>query len=170
MLSSAENFSHLERYKMSSCCEKPSENSRCGHTDSTNEQSDSGLPGVFSKLSPVIPALLHSSCCWLPVIHYPLKLRCQPLCSSFANPESFPSQAVLDFLSIGSASISIFQRFRSVFLVLTLLILGWDIYNRGLTKRNLGRIALSALFLSWPHLSSVIRQPDTHGTHHKSCH
>ncbi|KAK2734311.1 hypothetical protein FQN57_001716 [Myotisia sp. PD_48] len=129
----------------SSCCEKtpektpekPSDDSCCKKP--SDSRSLSRLQSALGTLSPVLPALLHSSCCWLP--------------------------ALLDFLSIGSASAGFSARFRSVFLLVTLLILGWSVYRDGFTKRNIQRIALSFILLSWPQINQLRKAPETAQKH-----
>lgn len=159
---------------MSSCCEKPSESTKsscCGDKDNTNEQSALGLLKTILDLSPVFPALLHSSCCWLPVIIYSFSFSgyFQRL---FADVEYYVhSQSTLQFLSISSAFASNIERVRPVFLTVTLIILGWDLYTRGFTKSSFARLAITTLLLAWPHLSaSTVAETSTHHPQHKSCH
>ncbi|EZF69063.1 hypothetical protein H105_08469 [Trichophyton soudanense CBS 452.61] len=98
-----------------SCCENsPSPSSSETKQSTSPGQKEGSQPqGVLASLSPVFFALLHSSCCWLPIL--------------------------LDFLSIGTASVSIFERLRPAFLLFTLLTLGWSVYRNGFDKTQISR-------------------------------
>ncbi|OAT10133.1 hypothetical protein BDBG_17306 [Blastomyces gilchristii SLH14081] len=128
---------------MASCCDP--NNERKASSDSKTASNPSlTSSSLFSFVSPVASALLHSTCCWLPTL--------------------------LDAFSIGSASASQFQSLRPFFFWVTLLILAEGIRRNGLDRRTFYRIAISGLFLALPRLSNLAKQvANPEATHHR-CH
>jgi hypothetical protein len=139
---------------MSSCCDPPKPSlsspnkSNPPSQDSHNDQES--LASHLLSLSPVLSALLHSSCCWLPVgyfnasrfIHHPILTR--------LVTTNFVVQAVLDLTSIGSASASSISHLRPFFSAITFLVLMDSIGRHGFTNRNLLRSLVSVLILLFP--------------------
>ncbi|KAL1959849.1 hypothetical protein VTO42DRAFT_994 [Malbranchea cinnamomea] len=108
------------------------------------KEEQSGALAKLSGVSPFFSALLSCSCCWLP--------------------------ALLDFLSVGSASVTILERFRPIFLLITIGLLSWDLHKRGFTQRTVKRIIISGILLIWPQLLDLLRkegaaQPVAHKCH-----
>merc|ERR1711939_430628 len=132
---------------MPSCCEssKPSLSSlnNC-HSPSDPLKRRARVTSYFSSLSPVLSALLHSSCCWLPTL--------------------------LDLTTLGSASAAAFNHLRPVFLAVTLLVLLDSIRRQGLNRHNLVRILLSGLVLIFPRAFDYYQQTVTTNLSKKSCH
>ncbi|KLJ06302.1 hypothetical protein EMPG_10286 [Blastomyces silverae] len=109
---------------MASCCDPNSERKASSDSKTASNPSPTGS-SLFSFVSPVASALLHSSCCWLPTL--------------------------LDAFSIGSASASQFQSLRPFFFWVTLLILAESVRRNGLNRRTFYRIAISGFFLAITH-------------------
>ncbi|KAK2780896.1 hypothetical protein FQN52_001993 [Onygenales sp. PD_12] len=98
----------------------------------------------FAQITPIASALLHSSCCWLPVL--------------------------LDFFSIGSASASQIHYLRPFFFWATLLILVESVRRNGLDRRAFLRIAISGFLLALPQLEKFTKRATEVDASHKSCH
>lgn len=159
---------------MASCCDSNNEH-KASADSKTSPKSHLTGSSRFSLISPVASALLHSSCCWLPV-SYPCFifsiLLDQPYSFCIdANTTSFEIiKTLLDFFSLGSASASQLQSLRPVFFWITLLILTESIRRNGLDRRTLYRIAISGFLLALPRLSNFAKQHKSPGTPHHSCH
>merc|ERR1712098_697622 len=95
----------VHHFLMSSCCSTPSE------PDSHQN----------SWLSPVIPALLSSSCCWLPTL--------------------------VDIAALPVAASSATHSLSSVSGIITLLIIGFDFLRGNINRRSLRRAFLSLAIL-----------------------
>ncbi|OBT67353.1 hypothetical protein VE03_02995 [Pseudogymnoascus sp. 23342-1-I1] len=112
---------------MPSCCDQPKESSSPNKADASSKDPCNNQESLASRLlslSPVLSALLHSSCCWLP--------------------------AVLDLTSIGSASAASISHLKPFFSAITLLVLVDSIRRQGFTSRNLLRALVSGLLLLLP--------------------
>merc|ERR1712225_84824 len=86
-------------------------------------------------------ATLHLSCCWVP--------------------------ALVDVISVGTASTTYIPQSRNVFLILTILILAWSINRDGLSRRNVIRIALSISILQGQKIATLILNSTASGS---KCH
>merc|ERR1711977_703348 len=86
-------------------------------------------------------ATLHLSCCWVP--------------------------ALVDVISVGTASTTYIPQSRNVFLILTILILAWSINRDGLSRRNVIRIALPISILQGQRIASLILNSTARGS---KCH
>ena len=149
---------------MASCCEapKPSQTqSRKGDISSSSDHKNSGLTAWVDSFAPVLSALLHSSCCWLPV-------RILLLSSSW--PNAHVTQTLLDLTSIGSASAATVSNLRPVFLTITVLVLFDSIRRQGFNRHNLLRIVVSTLVLCIPRIQSYYQQAAPVDTPKHSCH
>ncbi|PMD36335.1 hypothetical protein L207DRAFT_637458 [Hyaloscypha variabilis F] len=130
---------------MSSCCEAPkSSQSSKDNISSKSIDKNSGFTSWIDSSAPVLSALLHSSCCWLPTL--------------------------LDLTSIGSASAATVSNLRPVFLSITVLILLDSIRRQGFNRHNLLRILISSLVLFIPRLQSYYQQATAVETPKHSCH
>ncbi|KAJ8097159.1 hypothetical protein POJ06DRAFT_262674 [Lipomyces tetrasporus] len=130
---------------MTSCCHSPRSSSAGNEKESCPSKPTSrGALSRLSIVSPFITALLHNSCCWLPVL--------------------------LDGLSVGSAGAAALHRARPVLLLTTLCILAWSVYYRGFTHRNLFRILISCLLLVWPWLYDFGMHSRVYPASTGSCH
>ncbi|EEH37708.2 hypothetical protein PAAG_08126 [Paracoccidioides lutzii Pb01] len=117
---------------MATCCDQAEEDHKVLPNSKTILNSSR-----FSLISPVVSALLHSSCCWLPTL--------------------------LDFFSFGSASASQFQTLRPFFFWATLLILAESVRRNGLDRRAFFRITISGFFLALPQLSQFTKRAANQG-------
>lgn len=156
---------------MPSCCEssKPSLSSlnNC-HSPSDPLKRRARVTSYFSSLSPVLSALLHSSCCWLPVGYTYSRTLLLPTLTSLTIINFI--QTLLDLTTLGSASAAAFNHLRPVFLAVTLLVLLDSIRRQGLNRHNLVRILLSGLVLIFPRAFDYYQQPVTTNLSKKSCH
>ncbi|ELR02988.1 hypothetical protein GMDG_05843 [Pseudogymnoascus destructans 20631-21] len=111
-----------------SCCDQPKQSSSSPNKanapspDSPNNQES--LSFRLPSISPVLSALLHSSCCWLP--------------------------ALLDLTSIGSASVASISHLKPIFSAITVWVLMDSFRRQGVTSRNLLRALVSVLILLLP--------------------
>lgn len=115
----------------------------------------------------IVAALLHGSCCWLPVSH-----RSETCARETKENTDWQahSQTILDFLSIGSASATALHRFQPVFLGVTFIALAHIFHREGLSHRNLLRIALSFALLLIPRVLRVPAGGESEAAHHGDCH
>merc|ERR1711939_945968 len=99
------------------------------------------LRDTLSTVLPAITATLHLSCCWVP--------------------------ALVDVISVGTASTTYIPQSRNVFLILTILILAWSINRDGLSRRNVLRIALSISILQGRKIATLLLNSTAQGS---NCH
>ncbi|KAK9440230.1 hypothetical protein VB005_04851 [Metarhizium brunneum] len=130
---------------MSSCCDKTSHNSSKPEPENAHESTSKRWPQLQNhSLAPFISALLHGSCCWLP--------------------------ALLDVLTVGSASVSAVHRLQPVFLAITLVLLGDRFRRRGLTRDNMLHLVFTCVLLGLPRVLEALKKPQPVAGHGGRCH
>lgn len=144
----------------------PSLNKRHPPSDSIKRRS--WFTSCLTFLSPVLSALLHSSCCWLPVGYTSSHTLILPTLTALMTINLI--QTLLDLTSIGSASAAAFSHLRPVFSAVTLLILLDSIRRQGLNRHNVLRILVSGLVLILPTALGYYQQPVTTDPSRESCH
>ncbi|OBT96539.1 hypothetical protein VE01_05288 [Pseudogymnoascus verrucosus] len=131
-----------------SCCDKPKEASSspdkadASSPDSANKQES--LAFRIPTISPVLSALLHSSCCWLPTL--------------------------LDLTSIGSASVASIGHLKPIFAAITVWVLMDSFRREGATNRNVLRALMSGFLLILPMILNLSHPGASAETSGKSCH
>jgi len=114
-------------------------------------------------LAPVVTALLHGSCCWLPV-----RGKRATVSSLVAN--SLTSKGLLDLLTVGSASVATVHRLRPFLLTITVVLLADSLRRRGPTYRNIVQVTLCGVLLLLPRLANSVGKMGTVTAPTRSCH
>jgi len=111
------------------------------------ESSDTSKSGLYVTF----PALLYSSCCWLPIL--------------------------LEGLTISSAAATFlgpFQQLKPILLAVTILLSVHTLRRQGLSRRAILQATLPVLVLLAPAALKAVRTannaPLQHHGHHRSCH
>jgi len=115
------------------------------------------------RQSPVVTALLHGSCCWLPV-----RGKRATVSSLVAN--SLTSKGLLDLLTVGSASVATVHRLRPFLLTITVVLLADSLRRRGPTYRNIVQVTLCGVLLLLPRLANSVGKMGTVTAPTRSCH
>ncbi|OBT87790.1 hypothetical protein VE02_03080 [Pseudogymnoascus sp. 03VT05] len=132
-----------------SCCDKPEKaaSSSPDKADATSPDSPSNQESLAFRIpaiSPILSALLHSSCCWLPIL--------------------------LDFTSIGSASVASIGHLKPIFAAITVWVLMDSFRREGATNRNVLRALASGFLLVLPMLLSLSQPGGAAEAPGQSCH
>ncbi|OBT40189.1 hypothetical protein VE00_08836 [Pseudogymnoascus sp. WSF 3629] len=145
------------------CCDKPekaasSSLDKAGATSPDSPNKEEKLAFRIPTISPVLSALLHSSCCWLPVGCFRPHLIAHLLT---------PHQTLLDFTSIGSASVASIGHLKPIFAALTVWVLMDSFRREGATNRNVLRALASGFLLILP---MILNLSNPGAAAEESCH